>query len=65
MNTTAAAQATPSVHAYTQQACDALTTPSFHAIVLRRDVRGQFLPTPVPDEVPSRILTAAHTPRWA
>ncbi len=65
MNTSAPAQATPNVHAYTQQACDAHTTPSFHAIVLRRDARGQFLPTPVPDEVPSRIFAAAHTPRWA
>lgn len=64
MNTTAAAQATPSVHAYTQQACDALTTPSFHAIVLRRDVRGQFLHTPVAGELPSRILSAEHTPHW-
>ncbi|MCM2345979.1 5,6-dimethylbenzimidazole synthase [Acidovorax soli] len=56
MNTSAAAQATPSVHAFTQEARDAI----YHAIFSRRDVRGQFLPTPVPDEVLSRILTAAH-----
>ena len=53
---TAPAQATQSVHAFTQQARDAI----YHAIFSRRDVRGQFLPTPVPDEVLSRILTAAH-----
>lgn len=56
MNTSAVAQATPSAHAFTQQARDAI----YHAIFSRRDVRGQFLPTPVPDEVLSRILTAAH-----
>ena len=32
----------------------------YQAIFNRRDVRGQFLPTPVPDEVLSRILMAAH-----
>ena len=56
MNTSAVAQATPSAHAFTQEARDAV----YHAIFSRRDVRGQFLPTPVPDEVLSRILTAAH-----
>ena len=56
MNTSAPAQATPSAHAFTQEARDAV----YHAIFSRRDVRGQFLPTPVPDEVLSRILTAAH-----
>ena len=56
MNTSAVAQATQSVHAFTQEARDAI----YHAIFSRRDVRGQFLPTPVPDEVLSRILTAAH-----
>ena len=56
MNTSAVAQATPSAHAFTQEARDAI----YHAIFSRRDVRGQFLPTPVPDEVLSRILTAAH-----
>ena len=53
---TAPAQATQSVHAFTQEARDAI----YHAIFSRRDVRGQFLSTPVPDEVLSRILTAAH-----
>ena len=53
---TAPAQATQSVHAFTQEARDAI----YHAIFSRRDVRGQFLPMPVPDEVLSRILTAAH-----
>ncbi|WP_338819656.1 5,6-dimethylbenzimidazole synthase [Acidovorax temperans] len=56
MNTSAVAQATPSAHAFTQEARDAI----YHAIFSRRDVRGQFLPTPVSDEVLSRILTAAH-----
>ncbi|MCE1191102.1 MAG: 5,6-dimethylbenzimidazole synthase [Acidovorax sp.] len=56
MNTRAVVQSAPSVHAFTQEARDAV----YHAIFSRRDVRGQFLPTPVPDEVLSRILTAAH-----
>jgi len=32
----------------------------YRTIFNRRDVRGQFLPTAVPDEVLSRILMAAH-----
>jgi 5,6-dimethylbenzimidazole synthase len=32
----------------------------YQAIFNRRDVRGQFLPTPVPDEVLARVLMAAH-----
>jgi 5,6-dimethylbenzimidazole synthase len=32
----------------------------YQAIFTRRDVRGQFLPKAVPDEVLSRIITAAH-----
>ena len=32
----------------------------YQAIFSRRDVRGQFLPTPVPDEVLGRLLMAAH-----
>ncbi len=32
----------------------------YRAILTRRDTRGEFLPDPVPDEVLSRILTAAH-----
>ena len=32
----------------------------YQAIFSRRDVRGQFLPEPLADEVLSRLLTAAH-----
>jgi 5,6-dimethylbenzimidazole synthase len=32
----------------------------YKAIFTRRDVRDQFLPTPVPDEVVRRLLEAAH-----
>ena len=32
----------------------------YRAILTRRDVRGQFLPDPVPDDVLSRVLIAAH-----
>lgn len=32
----------------------------YRAIFERRDVRRNFLPTPIPDEVLSRLLTAAH-----
>jgi 5,6-dimethylbenzimidazole synthase len=53
---TATTPATEDIHAFTEQARDAI----YHAIFSRRDVRGQFLPTPVADEVLSRILTAAH-----
>lgn len=56
MNTSAPAPATQSVHAFTQEARDAI----YQTIFSRRDVRGQFLPRPVPDEALSRILTAAH-----
>lgn len=43
-------------HAFSEAARAAV----YHAIFSRRDVRGQFLPDPVPDEVLSRVLTAAH-----
>ncbi|WP_448206307.1 5,6-dimethylbenzimidazole synthase [Azospirillum sp. sgz302134] len=43
-------------HAFTPEERDAL----YKAIFSRRDVRGQFAPAPVPDEVLTRILTAAH-----
>ncbi len=43
-------------HAFTEETRDAI----YQAIFKRRDVRGQFLPKPVPDEVLSRIITAAH-----
>jgi 5,6-dimethylbenzimidazole synthase len=39
---------------------DAERAAVYHAIFSRRDVRGQFLPTPVPDDILSRILMAAH-----
>lgn len=32
----------------------------YRAILTRRDVRGQFRPDPVPDDVLSRVLLAAH-----
>ncbi len=32
----------------------------YKVIYSRRDVRGQFLPDPVPEEVISRLLDAAH-----
>ncbi len=32
----------------------------YRAILTRRDVRGQFLPDPVPDEMLARVLVAAH-----
>ncbi len=50
------AQANQATHAFTDDARDAV----YRAIFTRRDVRGQFLPTPVPDEVLSRVLMAAH-----
>lgn len=43
-------------HAFTDEARAAI----YQAIFSRRDVRGQFLPDPVPDAVLSRLLTAAH-----
>src|SRR3990167_5666796 len=32
----------------------------YRAIFERRDVRRNFLPTPIPDQVLTRVLTAAH-----
>ncbi len=32
----------------------------YRAIFTRRDIRGQFLPRPVPDELLARLLIAAH-----
>lgn len=43
-------------HAFTDAARDAI----YQTIFSRRDVRGEFLPRPVPDAVLSRILMAAH-----
>ena len=34
----------------------------YRAILSRRDVRGQFVPDPIPDDVLARVLVAAH---WA
>lgn len=53
---TVPAQAIQDIHAFTDEAREAI----YQTIFSRRDVRGQFLPTPIPDEVLSRILTAAH-----
>jgi len=49
-------QAGQDIHAFTAEARAAI----YKAIFSRRDVRGQFLPKAVPDEVLSRIITAAH-----
>jgi 5,6-dimethylbenzimidazole synthase len=49
-------QAEQDVHAFTAEARAAI----YQTIFSRRDVRGQFLPKAVPDEVLSRIITAAH-----
>lgn len=43
-------------HVFTEEARQAI----YEAIFRRRDVRGQFLPTVIPDDVLSRVLTAAH-----
>ncbi|MDE2430897.1 MAG: nitroreductase family protein, partial [Burkholderiales bacterium] len=52
----ATAPATQDSHAFAQAAREAM----YHTIFSRRDVRGQFLPTPIDNVVLSRILTAAH-----
>lgn len=46
----------PLAHAFT----DAERAAVYQAIFSRRDVRGQFLPDAVPDEVLARVLMAAH-----
>jgi 5,6-dimethylbenzimidazole synthase len=43
-------------HTFTSEAREAV----YQAIFSRRDVRGQFLPDPIPEDVLSRIITAAH-----
>ncbi|KXS32185.1 MAG: cob(II)yrinic acid a,c-diamide reductase [Candidatus Gallionella acididurans] len=48
--------ASQDMHAFTVEAREAI----YQTIFSRRDVRGQFLSKPVPDEVLSRIITAAH-----
>lgn len=49
-------QSAPDDHCFASAARAAV----YQAIFTRRDVRGQFLPKPVADEVLSRLLTAAH-----
>ena len=51
-----AEQASQDIHAFTAETQAAI----YQTIFSRRDVRGQFLPKAVPDEVLSRIITAAH-----
>ncbi|MFZ2265996.1 MAG: 5,6-dimethylbenzimidazole synthase [Azonexus sp.] len=46
----------PSAQAFS----DAERAAVYHAIFSRRDVRGQFLPDTVPDDLLARILMAAH-----
>lgn len=45
---------------FSQHFSDAERRGVYRAIYERRDVRAQFLPTPVPDAVLARILDAAH-----
>ncbi|MHB8551047.1 MAG: 5,6-dimethylbenzimidazole synthase, partial [Acidiferrobacterales bacterium] len=49
-------QADQDIHTFSAEAREAV----YQAIFSRRDVRGQFLPKAVPDEILSRIITAAH-----
>ncbi len=48
--------ASQDMHAFAEEERAAI----YRTIFSRRDVRGQFLPKAVPDEVLSRIITAAH-----
>ena len=47
-------------HQQNHQFADAAREAVYQAIFSRRDVRGQFKPDPIPDDVLARILTAAH-----
>ncbi|TVO60401.1 5,6-dimethylbenzimidazole synthase [Denitromonas ohlonensis] len=47
-------------HQAIHQFSDADRAVIYRNILTRRDVRGQFLPDPVPDDMLARILTAAH-----
>jgi len=49
-------QASQDIHTFSDQARAAI----YQTIFSRRDVRGQFLAKAVPDDVLSRIITAAH-----
>ena len=55
-SSTIAIQTNDDIHAFTAPTREAI----YQTIFSRRDVRGQFMPTPVDDAVLSRILTAAH-----
>lgn len=44
------------IHAFAAEDRDAV----YRAILSRRDVRGQFLPEPIADDILSRLLIAAH-----
>ena len=50
------APAHQSDHYFTDEERDAV----YKSIYLRRDVRGQFKPDPIPDDVLARIIKAAH-----
>jgi 5,6-dimethylbenzimidazole synthase len=52
--------ALPSGHQAEHHFADAARDAVYQAIFSRRDVRGQFLPDPIPDTTLARILTAAH-----
>jgi len=47
-------------HQQNHHFADAARDAVYQAIFSRRDVRGQFLPEPIADDVLARILTAAH-----
>lgn len=55
-NSTPSLEHSHNAHAFSAAERDAV----YRAIFTRRDVRSQFLPRPIPDDVLSRILTAAH-----
>lgn len=56
MNNAASNAGHQAEHHFADAARDAV----YQAIFSRRDVRGQFLPEPIADDVLARILTAAH-----
>lgn len=49
-----------STHPQDHHFAEAARAAVYQAIFSRRDVRGQFLPDPIPDDQLARILTAAH-----
>lgn len=52
--------ALPSGYQAEHHFADAARDAVYQAIFSRRDVRGQFLPDPIPDATLARVLTAAH-----